>query len=76
VQVAAPARDPSIAVDLSELDASPKEPSLVAAGVPRHRGRKLLLVLAVVAAAGAAGYVERAQLRPLWSRLPLKALQR
>jgi hypothetical protein len=72
----APTRDPSVAVDLSELDSNAKEPSLVAAGLPRHRGRKLLVLLAVVAAAGAVGYVQRAHLRPLLNQLPLKALQR
>jgi hypothetical protein len=76
-RVPVPIRDPSIAVDLSELDSNEKEPSLLPAGVPRHRGRKFLVFLvflAVVATAIAVGYVRREELRPLLDRLPLKHL--
>jgi hypothetical protein len=68
-EASASAREPSIAVDLSELDSASKEPSLIPAGVPRHRGRKWLLVFVVVSVAAAAGYLRREQLVPLLHRL-------
>jgi hypothetical protein len=69
-------REPSIAIDLSELerstrgltvDPSVSEASLVAAGVPRRRGRGwlALLVLAVLAAAGGLGYLHRDRVQPI-----------
>jgi hypothetical protein len=73
-------REPSIAVDLSELDASRSaigraqgnegnEPSLIPAGVPRRRGMKWLVFFAVVSVAIAAGYLRREQLVPILHRL-------
>jgi hypothetical protein len=62
------ARDPSIAVDLSELDSHAKEPSLVPAGVPRGRGRRWLIFFALLLVA-AAGIWRREQLRPVIHRL-------
>jgi hypothetical protein len=74
-RVPVPVRDPSVLVDLSELNSSSgNEPSLVPAGVPRHRGRRFLLFLAVILVVAAVGYLRREQLRPLWDRLPLKHL--
>jgi hypothetical protein len=57
-----------VPVSLSELSTSTNEPSLVPAGVPRHRGRKVILFLAVVAVV-AVGYVRREQLRPVLQRI-------
>jgi hypothetical protein len=44
------------------------EPSLIPAGVPRHRGRKALLLLLVCVAIGV-GYFQREHLRPLWQKI-------
>jgi hypothetical protein len=64
-------REPSVAVDLSDLDAPAKQPSfsLVPAGVPRRRGRTWLLVFLVVAVLAAAGYVRRQEVVPALRRL-------
>ena len=48
-------------------EALPSERSLVPAGVPRHRGRWLVIFLLLAAAAGF-GYVRRDRLRPMLER--------
>jgi Tfp pilus assembly protein PilZ len=68
-------REPSVAIDLSEFDSEAKgqvvvgptgtEPSLVAAGVPRHRGRAWLMAMVVVALAAGFGYARRDKLQAL-----------
>ena len=83
-EAAAPTREPSIAVDLSELDSSAvdlvaskptgAEPSLVPAGLPRRRRGLVWSVVLVALLAGAAyaGYWQRSQLRPLLNSLELR----
>jgi hypothetical protein len=68
-------RDPSIAIDLSELERSGNaqadvgsarsEPSGVPAGVPRHRRRFWLMLPVVLALAAGLGYARRDKLQPL-----------
>jgi Tfp pilus assembly protein PilZ len=68
-------REPSVAIDLSEFESGAKsqvvvrsagrEPSLVAAGVPRRRGRAWLLAMLVVVLAAGLGYAQRDKLQPL-----------
>jgi hypothetical protein len=82
----APMRDPSIAVDLSELErttnargrpgAAETEPSLVPAGVPRRRGRAWLLVLVVVTLVGGLGYAQRNKVQPVLQRLQIRLAAR
>jgi hypothetical protein len=71
-------RDPSIAIDLSELERAPSskgaagatesEPSLVPAGVPRRRGRPWLVFLALIALAAGLGYARRDKVQPQLQR--------
>ena len=68
-------REPSVAIDLSEFESGAKsqvvvgsagrEPSLVAAGVPRRRGRAWLMAMLVVVLAGGLCYAQRDRVRPL-----------
>jgi hypothetical protein len=81
---AARTREPSIAVDLSELDSSAvdlvaakptrAEPSLVPAGLPRRRGLvwRVVLVALLAGAAAYGGYRQRSQLVPLLNSLELR----
>ncbi len=63
-RVPPPATDPSVPIDLSVLKVH-SEPSLVPAGLPRSRGTLWWILLLVLAAAVAVGYVRRDQVRPL-----------
>jgi len=74
-------REPSVAIDLSEFESGAKsqvivgstgrEPSLVAAGVPRRRGRAWLMAMVVVVLAAGFGYAQRNKVQMLlknWQR--------